>query len=201
MTNEEIFPLYVALWRRLPTDELWVHYGPGSSRREAGYFQHDGQGGFKRPEIVIVRAYYAEPEDEPSMVRSNGRPVDLVAEMCTLAHEYGHYLSFSGATSLDRWREYHRAVLHVDELLDKMTARHCYNPLTHRDRLRRRLSGREKALIVAEETIAWQLGRQFVPEPLHEDYDRRAPHGVHCHKFRMGLDPLWPEDAPQRGEG
>jgi len=187
MTNEEIFPSYVALWRRLPIEDLWVHYGP-DLYGEVGAFQHDGQGGFKRPEIVIVRPHYID-EDEPSLERSDGKPVNLQAEMFTFAHEYGHYLSFIGGTTEEIWQEYHRAAVHRDELLNDMPAG---------DRIIETLAGglsdREKDVIVAEERRAWELGRQFVPEALLDQYDDAARHGVHCHKYRLGLDPLWPED-------
>ena len=192
MTNEAIFPSYAALWRRVPVDDLYIHYDGWGARGEAGYFDHHGQGDFKKPEIGIVRPFYVEP-DEPSMERSDGTPVDLVHEMCTLAHEYGHYLSFSGGTSVDTWQAYYRAALHRDQVFDALpdgtSAEQC------RDAAANALSDEERTLIVAEETLAWVLGREFVPEPLRAEYDSRARLGVHNHKYRLGIDPLWPEDA------
>jgi hypothetical protein len=70
MTNEQIFPSYAALWRRLPVEDLYVHYDGQSARGEAGYFDHDV------PEIGIVRPYYID-QDEPSMERSDGRSLTL----------------------------------------------------------------------------------------------------------------------------
>jgi hypothetical protein len=189
MTNDEIFPVYAALWGRLPVEDLWIHYVGPTPRGEAGYFQHDGQGGFKRPEIGVLRSHFVEPDDEPSMLRSNGVRVNLVTEMFTLAHEFGHYLSYAGVTPPETWHAYHRAVVHRDELGDAID-----NELSRRDRLRKRLSGRERRLIVAEETRAWALGREFIPEPVLAAYERRARQGVHFHRYRLGIDPLWPQD-------
>lgn len=194
MTNDEVFPHYKDLWKRTPLDDLYIHYEGRSLNGEAGYFQHDGQGN-GNPRIVIIRAHYAEPDDEPSMIRADGEPVDLAAEMITLAHEYGHYLSFSERTPRAQWHAYYRALQERDRLVSELLKRGCNNVLTHRDRLKQRLSGRDKTLIIEEETLAWTLGRQFVPPSLLEEYARRAVHGVHCHRYRLGIDPLWPEDS------
>lgn len=199
MRSDDLFPAYAALWRRLPAEALWVHYYGGSARGESGYFQHDGQGCFKRPEIGILRPFHID-EDEPSMARSDGHLVDLKAEMCTLAHEYGHYLSWADEASRETWRSYQRAAVLRDQLLDAMTGAHCFNVLTHRDRLRRRLPGQAKRLIVAEETRAWELGRDLIPEGLRAEYDDDAVHGVHCHRYRLGIDPLWPGDDDTQPE-
>jgi hypothetical protein len=186
MTNEEIFPCYAALWRRVPVDDLYIHYEAHLPRGAAGCFDHDP------PEIGIARPYYVEPYDEPSMERSDGTPVNLAAEMLTLAHEYGHFLSFSGGTPADAWQAYYRAASHRDEVFDALpdgtSAEDCRREVT------KALSDEERNLIVAEETLAWVLGREFVPERLLAEYERRARLGVHNHKYRLGIDALWPED-------
>ncbi len=50
--------------------------------------------------IVIVRNYYREPADVPTRDRNPGTPkdvptVDLREELFTLAHEYGHFRSYT----------------------------------------------------------------------------------------------------------
>src|SRR4051812_39054532 len=110
MTNEDVFPHYRALWKRLPEDELYIHYTGPSVEGEAGFFQHDP------PSIGICRPHYTDP-DEPSTGRNDCVPVKLADEMLTLAHEYGHFLSFSGATRREIWNSYHRAVVRRDELV------------------------------------------------------------------------------------
>jgi hypothetical protein len=27
-----------------------------------------------------------------------------------------------------------------------------------------------------------------------EQFEKRARHGLHCHRYRLGIDELWPED-------
>jgi hypothetical protein len=196
-----LFPEYEALWRRIQNDGVFVRYD-ASGRGEEGYFEHNrnpilvDEGKWEwGPVIAVCRDYYTTPVDEPTDHRNNGEKVDLQREFITLAHEYGHCLSYRGGTPRPTWEGYHRAATHRDQLIDVLSAVRCRNGLTQRDRLRSRLSGREKRLIVEEETLAWQLGRALVPDHLLDEYDWRARHGVHCHRFRMGMEGLWYEDV------
>jgi hypothetical protein len=201
------FDEYKALWNRIKDDNVYVRYD-GSGRGEEGYFEHD-RNPIQRedgtwdwgPLIGICRHHYTTPVDEPTDHRNNGEPVDLKREFITLAHEYGHSLSFRGGSPKPTWEAYHRAATHRDKLLDALSARCCRNELTRRDRLRARMSNREKRLIAAEETLAWQLGRDLMPDRLLPEYDWRARHGVHCHRFRMGMEGLWFEDIEPRADG
>ena len=70
MINEEVFPFYAALWRRVPVDDLYIHYMGNGPRGAAGCFDHDGQGNFKKPEIGITRPYFVEPEDEKTQSKN-----------------------------------------------------------------------------------------------------------------------------------
>lgn len=187
MTNEEVFPYYEALWRRTPVEDLYIHYEGWAPAGESGYFHHEGQGN-GNPKIVIIRPHYTE-FDEPTMERNDGKHVDLAAEMITLAHEYGHFLSFSGSTPRETWAAYYRAALHRDQVHDALP-----DGASIPEALGQALSAEERDLIVAEETTAWELGRQFIPQQLLPEYERRARHGVHCHRYLLGLDPQQPED-------
>jgi hypothetical protein len=67
------------------------------------------------------------------------------------------------------------------------------------DALAAGLSDGEKDLIVAEETLAWELGRPFVPETLRDEYDRRTVRGIHLHRHALGMEELWPDDPVAGG--
>lgn len=190
MTNEEVFPYYEALWRRTPVEELYIHYEGWSLGGESGYFHHEGQGN-GNAKIVIVRPHYTA-FDEPTMDRNDGKHVDLAAEMITLAHEYGHFLSFSGSTPRETWDAYYRVALHRDQVHDALAT-----GASIPEALGEALSAEEQQLILTEETTAWDLGRQFIPERLQPEYERRARHGVHCHRYLLGLDPQPPDDDAQ----
>jgi hypothetical protein len=180
-----LFTSYDALWRRAQADGVWVRYD-GAELDEAGSFAHDGCGGYEKPEIRISRPFHGEPEDEPSELLGTGQPADIKSELLTLAHEYGHFLSWNGETPLDRWSRYHAAVLRKDSLEDDGVGRQVVVAA---------LSNDEKLLICEEETIAWKLGRPFVPEALLPEYDDKTRLGIHHHRYRLGLDELWPEDG------
>ncbi len=176
---------YKSLWNRIHADGVWVRYD-GVDVDEAGSFAHDGCGGEEQPEIQISRPFHGEPEDEPSEWIGTGEPADIKSELLTLAHEYGHFLSWNGETPRDTWSRYHAAVLRKDTLEEK----------GGRERVVAVLSDAEKQLICEEETLAWKLGRPFVPEELLAVYEEKARIGLHHHRYRLGLDELWPEDGP-----
>jgi hypothetical protein len=108
-----LFHIYEALWRRIESDGVWVHYN-GLDTDEGGHFVHDGCGDQGKPEIQLTRSFYREPMDAPSEMLGNGQPANIKGELLTLAHEYGHCLSWQGGTPHERWNEYHAAVLHQD---------------------------------------------------------------------------------------
>jgi hypothetical protein len=180
-----LFAAYERLWRRIQADGVSVHYN-GLATDEGGHFQHDGCGDLKEPEIQITRSFYSPPSDEPSEFLNNGEPSDIENELFTLAHEYGHFLSWKRATNLELWCKYHDAILHRGRL---------WEGGANRDSVCRALSADEKQLIVEEETLAWKLGRPFIPDEWYAAYDEKARRGVHNHRYRLGLDDLWPEDA------
>jgi hypothetical protein len=183
-----LFEHYKALWRQIESEGVHVRYAQGG-RGEDGYFWHDGnpirspdgvwtQG----PLIAICRAFQMTHDDEPSERGADGQAVALEAELFTLAHEYGHCLSFQGRTPRDAWEAYHRAAGHRDQIYDAIPDGGSVPAA-----LGAGLSEGEKSLIMAEETLAWDLGRVFVPEALRTPYDSGAAHGLYCHRYRMGM--------------
>jgi hypothetical protein len=181
------FAAYEALWRRIQSDGVWVHYN-GLATHEGGHFAHDGCGRKKKPEIQITRSFYRMPQDEPTELLNHGQPGNVKDELLILAHEYGHYLSWKGETPSEKWNEYHAAAFHRDGVVKQVGW----------DAVRAALSEDEKQLISDEEDLAWRLGRRFIPDDLHAEYDEKARRGVHNHRYRLGLDELWPEDGAAR---
>lgn len=86
----DVFPMYVALWRKAEALGVGVTYD-GSLSDEAGRFHPDPSGtGDGSPSILMGRPYYQEPSFEPSQLRNAGGQAlpapDLRAEIVTLAH-------------------------------------------------------------------------------------------------------------------
>jgi hypothetical protein len=189
---QSYFEAYVHLWRRIVKRGVWVHYGmhfDGS----AGWFQHDGQGGYHLPEISIHRVPVPADEEEPSPTLDDGTPVDVEADLITLAHEFAHFLSWKEVTSAEVWAAYHRVVdrlaIEIDALSDVPAAE--YNEAYRR--VWSALSADEKALVLDEETTAWRLGRPHVPEALLPTYDARTVKGLLNYRYRLGLDSACPD--------
>jgi hypothetical protein len=98
----------------------------------------------KKPEIQITRAFYRTPQDEPTELLSNGQPANVEDELLTLAHEYGHYLSWKGETARKTWEQYHAAAFHREGVVKE----------SGWDAVQRALSVAEKQLVSDEETRA-----------------------------------------------
>ena len=179
-----LFLIYERLWRRIQAEGVRVHYN-GLALDEGGHFLHDGCGKLKKPDIQITRPFYRTPSDEPSEFLNTNARADIKKELLILAHEYGHCLSWKGETPPEKWGSYHAAAFRRDGAVKDGGW----------DAVPDTLHDAEKQLIVDEETLAWKLGRQFIPEELYAEYDEEARRGVHNHRYRLGLDELWPEDG------
>jgi len=180
-----LFPAYVSLWRRIQSEGVWIHYN-GLATDEDGHFVPDGCGSRKAPEIQLTRSRYMSPQHEPSEFLNTGLRANIQKELITLAHEYGHYLSWKSPTTRPRWDRYHAVASRRDRIAGQAGW----------DAVAGGLSYEEKGLVVDEESLAWSLGRPFVPEHLLAEFDERARRGIHYHRFRLWLDELWPDDAP-----
>jgi len=194
------FAPYVHLWRRIAKRGVWVHYGmhfDGS----AGWFQQDGQGLYKLPEISLHRVPVPENEEEPHETLTDGTPAHIAAELMTLAHEFGHFLSWK-ATDETTWLVYRL-------LLDRMAAiQDAINALReselsstgdafnerYRRTLAEQLSDEERTLVLDEEKNAWRLGRPHVPEGLQARYDAQEERGIQIYEYRLSLSSYGPPD-------
>lgn len=115
-----IWPVYLALWAKFTTEDgVFVSYDGVGENGEGGWFHPgDEATGPGRPKITICRACYPYPSDEPSPVRNDGSVdaddehrahPDLLQELITLAHECGHYVSFTQGNCTQEYRAAARA--------------------------------------------------------------------------------------------
>ncbi len=144
MSDNPIWLLYVALWRAAQGARVEVHYVGFSVEGEAGFFDpHDEPDARRGPELVIVRRHYEAPDlgYEPSQARNDGQLVDLLAELCTLAHELGHVRSWQRG---ERTPAYAQALRTFNDR--KQTGRHS--------------SREECRLIRDEEERAWRYAEE-----------------------------------------
>lgn len=96
---------------------------------------------------------------EPSEFFSDGRaltPEELLLELITLCHEFGHFTSFAEKTPRDDWMLYKCA-------LDKMdAARLQFSDVEDQQRqVENDLPPEERKRIFSEEELAWRIGREF----------------------------------------
>src|SRR5215472_11442885 len=98
MVEDAVWRFYLTLWQRAEDAGVGVHYIGFTVQGEDGFFDpHTEPGARRGPELAIVRPYYASEDPlgyKPSKTRSDGQPIDLVAELLTLAHELGHVRSW-----------------------------------------------------------------------------------------------------------
>ena len=180
VARADLFEIYVALWKTASIEGAFVHYEGRGERGEAGWFHPRDE--LAGPEIVIVRPFYGNAT-EPSDSRTDGQPVDLQSELVTLAHEYGHFRSWSD--DRPRWNAYYAALLHRDRVYDDAVGDDAARWLE----VARRLSLEEKHLILQEEERAWTTGRAHVPGWLLAGYDVSATAGVEEHRARLFAAP------------
>jgi hypothetical protein len=208
---DEVFETYVKLWRRAQADGLFVHYHGLMGGGLAGYFDHRENYGRKmKPEIAISRPYYKAPGHEPSR-DSNAPPgepqPDLVGELFTLAHEYGHSRSWAGRTEPAEYKLYDEVAKWRGAILDEESQKLSTSLSVHdqSEALRRALYDRldedARERIMREESLAWNIGREVLADLGYADiasYDATATKHLHNHRYRLGIDELGPVMTSRR---
>jgi hypothetical protein len=166
LTDDAVWTIYVRLWGRAEGAGAFVHYDGIVPRGESGWFHpHADQPG-RGAEVVIARPFY-ELQDTPTRGRRDGAAVDLMAELCTLAHEVGHLRSWQKGL---RTKKYEDALATFDERM-KLAPQPA--PLLEKE---------AHVLITSEEARAWQLGHRelrglgFTDWPRFDAEEKRALH-------------------------
>lgn len=213
----QVFEMYVALWERAQAEGACVHYfdhpraDPPNIRGDrsgaSGWFHANADIEDGQPVIQIYRLECDDDAFTPSRTRGpNGAdlpPPDLEHELITLAHEYGHLISFLTQTPRAEWKRYSAAASKRGQIM-KATCEempHALSSAERNERLRSSLhsglDNEERDRIVKEEALAWKIGRQVLQEFGMADlsaYDRRTVEGLHAHRYRLGMDEAWPQD-------
>jgi hypothetical protein len=201
----DVFDLYRALWRRLEERGCRIVYD-GFLEDGSGHFHpHPHETGQDSPTIAIGRPYYAAEGEWPNRHRNPGGralpPPDLLSELVTLAHEAGHFLSWNERTPRNAWQRYFGVAKKRDQIVAEVPKDGSIDE--YNDRLRAAvqssLSAEQIELILAEEELAWRIGRELLERLGFDDfeyYEARTHKGLHNHRYRLGLDELWPEDRP-----
>jgi hypothetical protein len=164
----DIVTTYKHAWRTM-ADKVVVRYHGGGG--DSGKF-YDNFENTNPPTIRIARRGQQpssgplDKSHEPSEFFSNGRPLtpeELLLELITLCHEFGHFTSFAGhfasfgeKTPSDDWKSYKAALNKMDDARGQSSdeedqRRQVENDLTHEERGR----------IFTEEELAWQIGGEF----------------------------------------
>jgi hypothetical protein len=205
---EDVFEIYKKVWCRAQADKtVWVHYGYWLEEGLAGYFDpRENRDRPMKPEIAIWRPYPKEPMEEPTR-ESNAPPdkpqPDLVAELHTLAHEYGHSQSWAGRTPPDEYKLYYAIAKRRDEVVaeEKTKLPKGLSLLEINERLRRavyaRLDDDAHRRVIDEEALAWNIGREVLAEfeyPGLATYDAIIENRLHNHRYLLGMEDAWPGD-------
>ena len=204
----DIFPIYEKLWARAESDGATVLYLGLGDDGGGVFYPHYNDSVEPRPTIEIIRNYY-ETIDSPTRDRNEaGRrtlpPPDLLREVVTLAHEFGHFLSWKGRTPRETWDRYYEAIGIRDETwaqVDESGSIDAYND-RRRAAVQDALTEDQLQLIIDEETRAWIFGREALLDLRFSDleyYDDRSRKGVYYHRYRLGLVPLLDEDNLPNG--
>jgi hypothetical protein len=201
----DVFEMYSTLWLIAERLGAAVVYHGMMADGEGGFHPDPIETGQDAPTIFIGRPYYQEPSCEPSRLRNAGgraQPApDLPAELVTLPHECGHFLSWKERTPRESWLAYFDAVGARDRAWSGVVGSDDVQQFN--DRLRATaqaaLTPEQLNRILVEKEFAWVLGRELLEAVGFDDfayYAERARKGLHFHRYRLGLDELWEDDAP-----
>jgi len=219
-TGVDVFPIYEALWAWVKSEGVIIRYG-NCTNGEGGYFiandpeqpiamSEENAWRPNRPWLVIDRPWPKTPTSQPS--RENNAPVgkpqpDLRSELLTLAHECGHMCSWKGRTPRDQWLIYAGVEMHRYEVKTEIDAelagvKPSITDLVERARwlsarMFERLTDDQRARIVHEETLAWQIGRELLARFGLTDFDGYEQHAelhVHNHRAQLGMEEMTNED-------
>ncbi len=205
----DVFPIYEQLWRRAQAEGARVKYIGWRPGNHAGYFDAVD---YTRPVIALTRPYYKSPSTEPTRESNAPEEVpqpDLLEELLTLAHEYGHFRSWAGRTERAEHELYYAVTTRRGAATDEATAQmpEGLDVTEQNNRLRAALQAAlnddDRGRIMREEALAWEVGREVLVELGFDDltrYDERTRTGLHFHRYRLGMEDLWPDDVAGAGE-
>lgn len=203
------FIIYAKLWELAEERGARVLYD-GSMPDGEGWFHPDPyDSGRPFPLIRIGRSYPEEARGPKRERNASGRnklpPPDLLYETITLAHECGHFLSWKD-TPEEKYEAYTSALLVRHEAWKSIPEDDSIDAYWEkvRNAARGALDDEQVTLILEEEQRAWTIGHELLVSLGFEKLDlyaERERMGLHFHRYRMGIDPLWDEDLAARCQG
>ena len=190
----DAFTIYVALWERAQEQGASVHYEDGPEDGGLnGYFESNRHEASSRPEIVIVRHSCIPPLDEPRRESAAAMQPDILNELITLSHEYGHFSSFRTTPT---WAAYEDASARMQSVVREIDFAAIINGQSMdvriellRRALQERLAAAERQLILEEEQRAWTIAQETLSRMGYDDWPRflaRQERGLHFHSSRLG---------------
>ena len=199
----DLFAGYEAAWKRGVDEGCLVAYQDRWPEL-GGFFKANHADG-SQPVINLYRANFKAPRRAASRMLRDDTPVSdeqLWQELITYAHEFGHFMSFNGVTPRDEWLKYIALEFRRSEIDDRVrTNLSGADVNTLNAELRRVMLAEytpdDRQRILAEEQLAWSLGRELLSTLGFTDLavvDARAQHGLHYYRCRFGTEDLWPCD-------
>ena len=201
---DDMFSIYRALWERAEKQGALIRYNGLMADGEGSFYPAPGRNGIATPTIEIGRPYY-DRIDAPSQSRNaSGQEKlpapDLLCETATLAHEVGHFLSWKERTSPDEYKEYFNAAKVRDMAWDGVPSTDDVD--AYNDGIRAAaqsvLTSQQIERILAEEQLAWDIGREVLVDLGFDEwtyYARRESDGLYFHRYRLGVEALRPEKS------
>ena len=172
MTSEDevAFAMYKEAWARARAAGATVRYN--SDRPGGLFFPGERANGTSSPLIEIYRPW-PELSDRPCRGYSKNAPSDLpppdiTHDLMILAHEVGHLRSWKGRTPRAQWDLYNAAAKKRDEAWDAAWS----TGDDARARAFAAISDQERALIVEEEALAWEIARELLVDLQFTDWAR-----------------------------
>lgn len=170
--TDDVFTIYQKAWAAAEVAGATVRY---QSHLPGGYFHPVAQANGAVSPIIGISRPWPEQATKPCRGYSQHAPPgqpppDIAHELMILAHEYGHLLSWKERTPRARWRQGNAATRKRDEAWG--TA-----PGTISERGARAfpaLTDEERALIVEEETTAWEIARELLDDLGFSEWDTFA---------------------------
>lgn len=199
------FDFLEAVWNRAKSEGSIVRFGVCTGGEAGWFFPRDWPGPRPRPQIQLHRPYY-EDGDRPTRGRNNGTvltPEELRNELITLAHEYGHFASWNGRTPAAEWARYFETAKKRSVLTDEFSAHNTgltdieFTRLLG-EALQTGLAADEIEMIMREEALAWEIGRDVLASLQYDhldEYDTKAKVGLHNHRVRLGIEQFAPGEC------
>ncbi|HEU4411656.1 MAG TPA: hypothetical protein VFS43_40810 [Polyangiaceae bacterium] len=175
--DEHVWGVYEPFWRFMQRQKriIVMYAGPTPDGERGTFCPNDDAPVPCPPMITVTREHYLTPETEPRRERADKVKPDLLDELITLAHEYGHFVS---------WGEGHRTpeLVEAGNRLFRRRAGDLQEPC---------LDASQRDLVLQEEERAWSHGRRALQKTGFEwwpAFDQREQEDLGHYKEMLRCD-------------